>query len=1689
MTVFLYRLLNELFVLSFFVLYLHASETRLIVKSHPSSRVNGYYPLDIRFTIRKEHLVEALLFIHGVDLGGDFDDCLPMIEPTIPPNILLDCQLISNGVQFTIDQSRINEAYEIDFEITFSQAKYNEEISPKTVTLEVRRPRDSITILNDEDWIPQHPAFFEKVTIDPKIGIPTCQLTTLIFALIPSVPISQGSRIELIFDSDFDFSLCSSIELNDIHIESEKLTGTIANTYPASENMEIVLKDVKRMSTVNDLYVKIKTYSLSGNIVHEEDVKVLIIPEVIYFPRSIILLWNKGVCSKGTYRLAVSSRCESIPNARYIIIPPSPLFSNDSIIISSSRNLNEEIVIEFELINPCVVVPGSILSKESFNLTVYNGNTNKPAFITLFQLPSNTSYKPGKLIDFKITPGYAAYGYETSYTFYMKNEHFIPQGGRITLTLNPFIELVSIRKVTINEVDTVITYSQGVISVSIPMDILPSTEIEIVIENLRNPVIMNIYSGFIANSFNSLGYGIDISNHTSIIIDKPGTATVTCDVNNKQSLEQAEYSFTFSSKVVEFSTDTILGIKMPKEINASTCSLLDNEWAIPLPNEAFDFWLKTKDVTVVDKVTILKFKFSCKNSATLKETDNFLLTLFKQSGHKILKGEVKVRNEKGGIFDLGSSIECDKKCPRCNSLCTLILNRKTDTEVRSIIIINDRLNLNSLTCKYEELYESICTAPNDKSDIRIKIISSMNRKTFNININDISIIYPDYSDILNYPVRVLTYTTEEEHIDSLVEDHQLAVIYGECDYPCKTCSKAHNICDTCTEDVKNGQPYHLYPEGLNGYHINCIKLEGGLCFNGYYKDELNKECRKCSENCKECEKDRDNCSKCKDHSKILYKGKCLDECGEGTYFNNNSCKSCSEGCKSCSSNTKCLECHEDYKFLAVEGECVLECPKGTYIEDKNCNVCDLNCAACNGTATNCIECRKDVPEKYLLATTGQCIDKATCEDSNLIADDSKYVCDTCSANCEKCRGRIDFCTKCKDNKYLNITEGICVDNCTPNGYNKPGINGIDGECVHCDNNCATCNTDIECITCIPNFLFIATTKECSISCPKKYYKKEDSCYPCNDLCEICGNDNECANCIEGYFLYKGQCYNTCPFGTYNSIDRICEDCDISCLGCESNKYSCIQCARGYFVSNDQCLDSCPQGTISINQRCKPCSSFCLNCINSIDLCTSCHGVFYLYENKCWDSCPENTTASFSLPKTCTPCMEGCKQCSWEKLNDLYPKHCITCLPGYKYYNSKCYLTCPEGYINSTNGLSCVKMSNEESSSKSPLPFPHLIAAGLFAFFVILKQTKNGRVLVISNLIVVLNYVAISCYIITFLYLDGLIRIAIFVVLALQLILNLIFLKMYMKYIASDQGFAEWGDNHCCIKYFILILSTIFSFQTARLFYSNFMGLEVLLVSFNNFDNVFNSFKRLSLVQIIIIQGSIIGFSIANVVLLDYGTIRYFLILESLILSFLLFVFIGYKVIQGKNIAQILKNYKKDNCYRVVEKDASRAFGQSQTKNTAPSYITDDSSKGKAKDKIDGEAEEGSAKEGEDVSRDKIPGHDSDAYIGDNGMCMSYGQSIINMSFLKSDINPSERDRPGLPFQRNEMLSNHISSKQFSKKNNADSSIANMEDDNASINEPRINILKDLNDEKNIKVEVRESDKQAKNLSSKQEIRE
>ena len=439
----------------------------------------------------------------------------------------------------------------------------------------------------------------------------------------------------------------------------------------------------------------------------------------------------------------------------------------------------------------------------------------------------------------------------------------------------------------------------------------------------------------------------------------------------------------------------------------------------------------------------------------------------------------------------------------------------------------------------------------------------------------------------------------------------------------------------------------------------------------------NGKCEFCGANCNTCNPDNTSkCFTCMSGFYLTPSQECVKTCPQGYYPNNENkqCDKCSVNCASCLILNKCDVC--DNKFLMLKGTCTDKCPSG-YVQ-----VNEL-CVECN-TQKECVKCSKDnvdicVNCGDLILFEGKCINN--CPET--YRELSNKTCEKCLDNCKTC-SQTHTCDICTPGYYL-YNESTCLLKC-PSGYV-----GINGKCETCDDsNCFTCDTNKECTKCNDSYFLLnikGLESQCVLDCGKNYYPLDGKCVGCSDLnCEVCPGVNKCDSCKNNTsLLNNSHCVHLCPIGMV-SINGVCESCEVNCEECDSrNKKDCLKCNKNTILYVGDCVEKCPEGFVKSKEKpeiCTSCPDNCSICCSKVPTnCKICDTGFYLNkDNQCVKDCGDKYTPSASkcAPctvtecKTCVSLDNKCEKCTGDNILSLLRDNCIPSCPLGEYdFNGQC----------------------------------------------------------------------------------------------------------------------------------------------------------------------------------------------------------------------------------------------------------------------------------------------------------------------------------------------------------------------------------------------------------------------------------
>lgn len=482
-------------------------------------------------------------------------------------------------------------------------------------------------------------------------------------------------------------------------------------------------------------------------------------------------------------------------------------------------------------------------------------------------------------------------------------------------------------------------------------------------------------------------------------------------------------------------------------------------------------------------------------------------------------------------------------------------------------------------------------------------------------------------------------------------------------------ASVNGACVTCTDQncgVCSSQDVKICTSCLNGLFLKnsaCV----ASCGDGFYLDIPTNTCIKCSTpNCLTCTADR--CLTCVPGQFVLENTTCVGECPDGYIQSGSICLKCRNPheCKTCqiSNISFCTTCYSG-KFL-LNGRCLDLCPLTFFGSGSICDKCINGCDTCNDKFT-CTKCSNSFMKKGDI-----CVNDCGPGFTNVDG-----LCTPCTTIlCEKCNS-LDptTCTSCQNRRFLYAN--TCHNACPANTFAT-----TTQTCEDCLHGCEQCPNRLRCTKCA-GMLNLQDDTKCQANCDDTFVAINGRCTKCiNPTCRNCDTTlRTCTVCPDDRFMYRGNCFSSCPEGTFPR-SGVCNDCIRPCRSCSSEN-TCTTCIDRFYLWGNTCTDLCPEGTARVVVRCMPCSdSNCRNCsASALNTCITCKQGWFLLNGSCVANCPEGF---YALNGTCLSCLTGCKTC----IND---KTCNFCQDSLNLLNtSSCVAECPINFVKSASENRCLR---------------------------------------------------------------------------------------------------------------------------------------------------------------------------------------------------------------------------------------------------------------------------------------------------------------------------------------------------------------------------------------------------------------
>ncbi|XP_070468854.1 extracellular matrix organizing protein FRAS1 isoform X1 [Equus przewalskii] len=489
--------------------------------------------------------------------------------------------------------------------------------------------------------------------------------------------------------------------------------------------------------------------------------------------------------------------------------------------------------------------------------------------------------------------------------------------------------------------------------------------------------------------------------------------------------------------------------------------------------------------------------------------------------------------------------------------------------------------------------------------------------------------------------------------------------YADATGKCKVC---HNSCASCSGPTASHCTACSHHRALRQGH--CVRD----CGKGFYADHG--VCKACYSSCLTCVgPEPSHCTQCKKPEEGLQvkqvpganltSGECLSQCRAQFYLENTGlCEACHQSCFGCSGKSRhnCTACRPSHALL--DGRCLSQCPDGYFNQEDSCTECHPTCRQCHGPSeSDCISCHP-----YVTLVGGKC--RTSCREEqffNLVG-----YCADCHPLCQHCAADLhntgSICLRCQNARYLLLGDH-CVPDC-PSGYYAER-----GACKKCHSSCRTCQGrgPFSCSSCDTD-LVLSHLGTCSTTCfPGHYLDDNHACQPCSTHCGSCDSQGSCTSCRDpNKVLLFGDCqYESCAPQYYLDFStNTCKECDWSCNACSGPlRTDCLQCIEGYVLQDGACVEQCSPSFYQDSGLCKSCNSHCLQCQGPHE-CTRCEGPFLLLEAQCVQECGKGYFAEHADHK-CTACPRACLQCSRRD-------RCHLCGHGFFLKNGLCVSNCVPG---------------------------------------------------------------------------------------------------------------------------------------------------------------------------------------------------------------------------------------------------------------------------------------------------------------------------------------------------------------------------------------------------------------------------
>ena len=492
----------------------------------------------------------------------------------------------------------------------------------------------------------------------------------------------------------------------------------------------------------------------------------------------------------------------------------------------------------------------------------------------------------------------------------------------------------------------------------------------------------------------------------------------------------------------------------------------------------------------------------------------------------------------------------------------------------------------------------------------------------------------------------------------------------------------------------------------NNNCLTCIALNatpasgaglGCYCNQGYYGNApltLSTSCSPCNSNCQACTK-ANICTSCitQNASPTTTVGcACNPKFYNTTSLNTlANCLSCNSQCATCNQSNICLTCIMSNASPDATIGCT--CNPGYYLLGTSCSACKVGCTCTS--SNHCISC---IANNAILnnngnSNNGNCICKSGFYNAGSMANST--ACPACYVECATCNQQSICLTCIAANATVSANLGC---SCNAGFYGLAPLNSSNS-CSVCYSDCKTCNQAKKCIACKTSNASPDPTVGCI--CKSGFYNNTlltlpGSCLACYSDCFNCTNATICLSCLALNASPTTPHGCACNHGYYNtaalSISTSCIACYLECATCnQANK--CLTCIDTNASPNSNLGCTCKseyygKAPLSSSGSCIPCSSDCTTC-NSTGYCAACKATNAVQNSLNGCSCKAKYygISPLNTSTSCMACYQECATCSQSNI-------CLICITSNSTPSLTIGCVCNSGFYNispltlSTSCLPC-----------------------------------------------------------------------------------------------------------------------------------------------------------------------------------------------------------------------------------------------------------------------------------------------------------------------------------------------------------------------------------------------------------------